>query len=60
MKRDYVFFFYNGQPIRVKGLAAFQTLSTWLRKDKQLTGTKVVCAEGDCGACTVLLGYPSS
>ena len=60
MKRDYVFFFCNGKPIRVKGLAAFQTLSTWLRKDKQLTGTKVVCAEGDCGACTVLLGCPRS
>ena len=60
MKREYVFFFCNGQPIRVKGLAVLQTLSKWLRKDRQLTGTKVVCAEGDCGACTVLLGYPSS
>lgn len=58
MTRDYVFFFCNGRPIRSKGLAVFQTLSTWLRKDKQLTGTKIVCAEGDCGACTVLLGYP--
>ena len=60
MTREYVFFFCNGRPIRAKGLAVFQTLSTWLRKDRQLTGTKIVCAEGDCGACTVLLGYPKA
>ena len=59
MTRDHVIFFCNGQPIMVKGLATLRTLSTWLRRDVQLTGTKVVCAEGDCGACTVLLGYPS-
>ncbi len=31
------------------------TVSDYLRYQKGLTGTKVVCAEGDCGACTVLV-----
>jgi len=32
------------------------TVTDFLRKQQLLTGTKVVCAEGDCGACTVLVG----
>ncbi|OHS96541.1 aldehyde oxidase and xanthine dehydrogenase [Tritrichomonas foetus] len=33
-----------------------QTLVSWLRSDKiNLKGTKLVCGEGGCGACTVVL-----
>jgi xanthine dehydrogenase small subunit len=54
--RDYVFLYINGSKHRVFGSQAFLTLSSYLRKDLQATGTKVVCEEGDCGACTVLVG----
>jgi xanthine dehydrogenase small subunit len=53
--RDSVSFFINGVKKEVKGDLVFQTLSDFLRYEQRLTGTKVVCAEGDCGACSVML-----
>ncbi|HEX7153024.1 MAG TPA: FAD binding domain-containing protein [Thermoanaerobaculia bacterium] len=54
--RDHILFYLNGKPQRVVGRAAFQTLSRFLRYGQRATGTKIVCEEGDCGACTVLVG----
>lgn len=53
--RDFLSFFINGVRHSVTGEKSFMTLSDYLRYERSLTGTKVVCAEGDCGACTVLL-----
>jgi CO/xanthine dehydrogenase Mo-binding subunit/aerobic-type carbon monoxide dehydrogenase small subunit (CoxS/CutS family) len=47
-------FTLNGQPCAV-GAAPFTTLAEALRETLGLTGTKVGCEAGDCGACTVLL-----
>ncbi len=44
----------NGRAVPV-GTAARHTLLDLIRDDVRLTGTKVVCEMGNCGACTVLL-----
>lgn len=44
----------NGRLYDVRGAGA-RTLLQMLRDDIGLTGTKEGCAEGECGACTVLL-----
>jgi CO/xanthine dehydrogenase Mo-binding subunit/aerobic-type carbon monoxide dehydrogenase small subunit (CoxS/CutS family) len=44
----------NGRPYEYSGSPA-KRLSDVLRDDLGLTGTKIGCNAGDCGACTVLL-----
>ncbi len=47
-------FSVNGRSVEVK-VSGARRLSRVLRDDLGLTGTKVGCDAGDCGACTVLL-----
>jgi xanthine dehydrogenase small subunit len=53
--RDSIRLLINGKEHVIRGNAVFTTLSNYLRYDFGATGTKIVCEEGDCGACTVLM-----
>ena len=55
-ERGDITFILNGKTVHVSNVGASQTLLDYLRLNRRLTGTKEGCAEGDCGACTVLVG----
>ena len=55
-KENCVRFYLNDNLIEKSISDPQQTLLDFLRIDQNLKGTKEGCAEGDCGACTVLIG----
>ncbi|MFV0282855.1 MAG: xanthine dehydrogenase small subunit [Castellaniella sp.] len=58
METDVIRFHYRGQTHEVSGQPTTRTVLQYLREDLGCMGTKEGCAEGDCGACTVMVAEP--
>jgi xanthine dehydrogenase small subunit len=54
--RNEIRFVLNGEDVALSAVAPDEMLLDYLRLRRSLRGSKEGCAEGDCGACTVLVG----
>ena len=54
--RETVRFLLGDEEREIRTVDPTMTVLDYLRLDERRSGTKEGCAEGDCGACTVVLG----
>ncbi len=57
---DTIRFVLDGDVVTMRDVDPTRTVLQYLREDRQRTGTKEGCAEGDCGACTVVVAELSA
>ncbi|MGI9301350.1 MAG: xanthine dehydrogenase small subunit [Gammaproteobacteria bacterium] len=55
---DAVRFVLDGEVVTLRDADPTRTVLQYLREDLRRTGSKEGCAEGDCGACTVVIAEP--
>ena len=56
MVSDTIKFIFSNKIYKIKNPDPNKTILSFIRNDLRLTGTKEGCAEGGCGACTIVLG----
>ena len=57
-RSDAIRFVLDGEVVELQDVDPTRTVLQYLREDLYRTGTKEGCAEGDCGACTVVVAEP--
>ncbi len=56
MPSNFISFIHEGRIKEIRNPEPNETLLNYIRTKLKKTGTKEGCAEGGCGACTVVIG----